>query len=83
MTKRDGTRVGSDHAQCTILTRAFFCQGTFVFDGRGTIEVSGAFTDTVEDIAVTGGTGEFSGTEGQAVLRNQPNGNTLFIFELN
>ncbi len=73
-----GERVGRDAVECTVkrVTRRSFtmqCVGTMTMRGRGQITIQGAitFSETSGDsfsLAVTGGTGEFSGVNGEMVV---------------
>ncbi|QIK66654.1 hypothetical protein G7072_10160 [Nocardioides sp. HDW12B] len=73
-----GERVGRDAVECTIkrVTRQSFtmqCVGTLTLRGRGQITIQGAitFSETSGDsfsLAVTGGTGEFRGVNGEMVV---------------
>ncbi len=73
-----GDRVGHDAVDCTIMraTRRSFtmqCVGTLTLKGRGQITIQGAitFSETSGDefsLAVTGGTKEFRGVNGEMVV---------------
>jgi hypothetical protein len=70
-----GSRVGRDAVQCVVkrVTKRTFtqqCMGTLTMRGRGDITIQGALTYTRHGasdpiLAVTGGTKEFSGAQGQ------------------
>jgi hypothetical protein len=80
-----GRLVGHDSSQCTLMFRdELYCQGSFVFDGKGQIIVEGVLPGAPPDtLAVTGGTGKFRNARGQAFLLPGPNeGETKFVFAL-
>jgi hypothetical protein len=75
-------QVGVDHAKCTIVFDAVICDGTFTLFDRGDIAVEASLTETANLLAVTGGTGEFLDTGGEAILEDLPSGNTKLTFFL-
>jgi hypothetical protein len=79
-----GRPVGHDQSQCKLMFRdEVSCQGSFIFDGKGQIIVEGVLGETLNTLAVTGGTGRFRNARGQAFLFPGPNeGETRFVFAL-
>jgi hypothetical protein len=75
-------QVGVDHAKCTIIFNAVVCEGTFTLFGRGDIAVEASLTETSNELAVTGGTGEFLDNGGEAFIEDLPSGRESFTFFL-
>ena len=91
-----GDEVGRSHIECTaqVAPVNFSCDATFVFDDgsqlHGTVLVDFAMEETADpfqlDIAVTGGTGEFSGATGEIALLDitdpdDPEAETTTLYE--
>jgi hypothetical protein len=77
--------VGGDHARCMIDFDAFICDGTFTLFGRGDIAIETSLSETggaSNVLAVTGGTGEFLDTGGEAIFEDLQSGDTKFTFFL-
>jgi Dirigent-like protein len=91
-----GDEVGRSHIECTaqVAPVNFSCDATFVFDDgsqlHGTVVFDFGMEETAEpfqlDVAVTGGTGEFSGATGEIALLDitdpdDPEAETTTLYE--
>jgi len=85
---RRGEPIGYTNAMCWVHfpfnrnTVTNFCQGTFILDGKGTIQVEGtlqfyADRPPLADLAVIGGTGHWQNVRGELHLTE-----TAFVFHL-
>lgn len=63
---RQGRVVGRNSVRCQVAVTSQRCEGTFSITGRGSIEVAGGVFDEDQApvLAVTGGTGDFTGFGG-------------------
>jgi hypothetical protein len=82
-------QVGTDRVTCTYMPSKYvMCMDEFTITGRGKIQTSGtlhfnkAFDMTGDSLAVSGGTGEFEGVRGAALLElfdNETFKNTIHL----
>lgn len=77
-------KIGADHAKCTFDFDAFVCDGTFTLFSRGDIAIEASLTDAPGGnfLVVTGGSFEFFGAGGEALLKDLGGGKTKFTFFL-
>jgi len=84
MLNQYGRKIGSVVATCMLVFLHSRCDGTFFFDGHGTLEVAGALPPGVQGqvLPITGGTGDFENARGEGHLSEGPNGATDFRFHI-
>jgi hypothetical protein len=76
-------RVGTTSARCMLNTRTFMCDGTMSIDGVGKISIQGSlFSPRDVTLPVTGGSGKFRHVSGQFRVFEQPQGRSLYVFDL-
>jgi len=78
-----GQVVGHDSVKCTVNFTTFMCQGTFLLDGMGNVEISGAVTEHGKRLlAVTGGTERYQNARGQLRVGAESAGTTNLTLQL-
>jgi hypothetical protein len=78
-----GQVVGRDSVKCTVNFTTFMCQGTFLLDGKGNVEISGSLREHGKQLlAVTGGTESYQNARGQLRVGEESGGNTNLTLEL-
>ncbi len=87
LTAPDGSQLGTDGARCMLVwlnARSTICDGSFLVQGRGQIDVYGVFSRTSGPpvLAITGGTGDFQNARGQARIVGGTGRTTDFVFDL-
>lgn len=85
--EENANQIGWDSGSCTVVEvgKWWQCSWTVTFDDGGSIAVQGPLADNGDDttLAVLGGTGKYSGAEGEMVLHTDDGGDTYkFIFTL-
>lgn len=65
-----GTQVGEDSIRCVMTFNGQFCDGTYLFPGKGQITVAGALNQYAHRLAITGGTNDYSNVRGQLIFQN-------------
>ncbi len=82
-TADDKTRIGSDNGSCirTVVGAAYECSWTLTLAG-GSLVVEGPFYDTKDSVlAITGGTGKWSGAGGEMTLHARDAAGSSYDFD--
>ena len=83
----DGSAMGKAHGSCTVeLQKWVYCQAVAVISDRGQIVVAGLIKGSngpsTNDLAITGGTGEFDNVRGSLQIDQTSNNKSTLTFTL-